>query len=86
MLTRYVDDNIDDISWMNFSPIKRCFFYSSLLSVTECRRHTVFVVFSSLGQLVSNKKEELTAILDHFNIQVLQTFTLHCEVFTLAIN
>lgn len=24
-----------------------------------------------LGQLISNKKEELTAILDHFNIQVL---------------
>lgn len=63
------------------------FFYSSLLSVTLClrRRHIVYVVFSYLGQLVSNKKEELTAILDHFNIQVLLTFTLHDEVFTLAI-
>lgn len=47
--------------------------------------NAVYVVFSCLGQLVSNKKEELTAILDHFNIQVRLTFTLRREVFTLSI-
>lgn len=71
---------------MNFSPIKRRFFIP-LCAVWLNAVDSLFMsFFSYLGQLVSNKKEELTAILDHFNIQVLLTFTLHCEVFTLAIN
>lgn len=45
---------------------------------------TTLVVLSLvfLGQFISNKKEELTAILDHFNIQVLLTFIfiLSCNV------
>lgn len=37
-------------------------------------------VLSYLGQLVSNKKEELVAILDHFNIQVTIICFLKFEV------